>query len=135
MHTETVGPGTAERKSFGKLLSQLSSDSVALFRDELELARQEMREKVKILETRIALIVIGAMVGQIALMMLGAAAVIKLADSVGFGASALIIGMGLALIGGGVALFGLRQLRRTSLKPEKTIQTLKEGKAWMKEAI
>src|SRR5438477_6222001 len=133
MHTETAESGTAERKSFGELLSQLSSDSVALLRDELELARQEMREKVKILGTRIALIVIGAMIGQIALMMLGAAAVIKLADSVGLAASALIVGVGLALIGGGAALFGLRQLRQTSLKPEKTIQTLKEGKVWMKE--
>jgi hypothetical protein len=129
---ETVGSG-AERKSFGELLSRLSSDSAALLRDEMELAKQEMREKLRTFQTGLVSIVIGAIVLQIALTALSTSAIIKLADSVGPAASALIIGAGLFLTGGIIALTGFRKLKNTNLKPEKTVQTLKEGKEWLKE--
>ena len=131
MPTETAAPGT-ERKSFGELLSQLSSDSAALLRDEMELAKQEMREKVKTLQAGVIAVIIGGIILQIALIALSAAAVIKLAESVGMGTSAFLIGIGLGLVGGMIALSGLRKLKNTSLKPEKTIQTLKDGKEWLK---
>jgi uncharacterized membrane protein YqjE len=134
MNRVTAEPG-AERKSFGKLLSQLSSDSVALLRDEMELAKQEMREKVKTLLSGLMALAIGAMIGQIAAIILCAAAVIKLAEFIGFGISALIIGVGLSLLALIVILSGLRKIRQTNLKPEKTIQNLKDGKEWLKEMI
>ncbi len=121
------------RKSFGELLSQLASYSVGLFRDEMELAKQEMLKKLKMFQVGLVMIVIGAIIGQIALIILCIAAVIGLAAFLGFGMSTLIIGSGLALIGGVVALSGLRQIRQTNFKPEKTIQTLKENKEWLKE--
>ena len=124
-----------ERKSFGELLSQLSSDSAALFRDEMELAKQEMREKVKTLLSGLAALAVGAMIGQIAFVLLCAAAVIKLAEFIGFGLAALIIGVGLSLVAMIVILLGLRQFRQTSFKPEKTIQSLKDGEACLKEMM
>jgi hypothetical protein len=129
MQSET---GT-ERKSFGELLRQLLSDSTILMRDEMELFKQEMNGKVKILRSGFLAIVIGAMITQIALLVLCAAAVIWLADSIGLSMSAFVIGAGLALIGAAVALFGLQQLKQTNLEPEKTIQTLKASKEWLKE--
>jgi hypothetical protein len=47
--------------------------------------------------------------------------------------SALIIGLGLALIGGIVASSGIRRLKRARLKPKVTVQSLKEDKEWLKE--
>ena len=73
------------------------------------------------------------MITHIALLVLCAAAVIWLADSIGFGMSAFVIGAGLAVVGGAVAVFGLQQLKQTNFEPEKTIQTLKVGKEWLKE--
>ena len=123
----------AERKSFRELLSQLSSDSAALLRDEMELAKQEMREKLRAFQTGLVSIVIGAIVLHISLIALIAAAVIKLAESVGMAASALLIGAGLAIAGGIAAAAGIRRLKKTNFKPEKTIQTFQEGKEWLKE--
>jgi uncharacterized membrane protein YqjE len=134
MNRVTDEPGT-ESKSFGELLRQLSSDSVALLRDELDLAKQEMREKVKTLVSGLITLAIGAMIGQIAFIILCAAAVIKLAEFTGFGISALIIGVGLSLLAVIITLWGLRQIRRMNFKPEKTIQSLKDGKKWLKEMI
>jgi len=134
MNRVTAESGT-ERKSFWELLRQLSSDSVALLRDEMELARQEMREKVKMLLSGMMVLAIGAMIGQIAAIILCAAAVIKLAEFIGFGLAALIIGVGLSLVAMIVVLLGLRQIRQTSFKPEETIQSLKDGKACLKEMM
>ena len=121
-----------EHKSFGELLSELIGHSAAVLRDEMALAKQEMHEKVKQLQLIIVAMTIGAMIVQIALITLCAAAVISLAAFIGLEMSALIIGTGLALIGGVIALSGLRQLRQMNFKPEKTIQTLKENKEWLK---
>ena len=41
------------RESFGELLGQLANNSAALVRDEIELARQEMSEKVTVLRSGI----------------------------------------------------------------------------------
>jgi uncharacterized membrane protein YqjE len=134
MNRATAEPGT-EHKSFGELLRQLSSDSIALLRGEMDLAKQEMREKVKTLLSGLMALAVGALIAQVALITLCAAAVIKLAEFTGFGISALIVGAGLSLVAVIVTLAGLRQIRRTNFKPEKTIQSLKDGKEWLKEMI
>ena len=121
-----------EHKSFGELFSALVGHSAALLRDEIALAKQEMHEKVKILQSGLIAIVTGTIIVQVAFIALCTAAVIRLAAFIGFEMSALIIGTGLALIGGVVALSGLRELRQMNFKPEKTLQTLKENKEWLK---
>jgi len=134
MNRATAEPGT-ERKSFGELLRQLSSDSIALLRGEMDLAKQEMREKVMTLLSGLVALAVGALIAQVAVILLCAAAVIKLAEFTGFGISALFIGAGLSLVAVIVSLAGLRQIRKTNFKPEKTIQSLKDGKEWLKEMI
>ncbi|MEK6322281.1 MAG: phage holin family protein [Acidobacteriota bacterium] len=124
---------TLPRESFGELLSQLANNSAALVRDEIELARQEMSEKVSVLRSGILIVAVGSLIGLVAILTLTAAAVIGLAQYVGPGYAALIIGGTLALIGGITALAGLGQIKRTSLKPTQTIETLEEDKEWLKE--
>ena len=121
------------RESFGELLGQLANNSAALVRDELELARQEMSEKATALRSGVVVLAVGSLIALVAILTLTAAAVIGLANYVGAGNSALIIGAVLAIIGTVTALAGLGQIRRTNLKPEQTIQTLEEDKEWLKE--
>jgi uncharacterized membrane protein YqjE len=121
------------RESFGELLGQLANNSAALVRDELELARQEMSEKATALRSGVVVLAVGSLVALVAILTLTAAAVIGLANYVGAGKSALIIGAVLATIGTVTAFAGLGQIRRTNLKPEQTIETLEEDKEWLKE--
>jgi uncharacterized membrane protein YqjE len=121
------------RESFGELLGQLASHSSALVRDELELAKQEMREKLQSLSSGAITLVAGIALAQIALLSLCAATVIGLSVYMGPGIAALVVGAALILIGGGIAYLGFRQLKNTSLKPDKTIRSLKEDKEWLKE--
>jgi uncharacterized membrane protein YqjE len=121
------------RESFGELLSQLANNSAALVRDEIDLAKQEMSEKIARLRSAITLIAIGAVIGLLAVLPLLAAAIIGLGYVVGMAVSALIFGAVLAIVAAFIALKGIGQLRRTSLKPEQTIETLEEDKEWLKQ--
>ena len=122
-----------ERESFGELISDLATNSAALVRDEITLAKQEMTEKLNSFREGVITIAISSVILLVATFTLVAAAVIGLGYLIGPGWSALIIGGVLALIGGITAMVGLGQLKRTSLKPEQTIETLQEDKEWLKE--
>lgn len=121
------------RESFGELLGQLANNSAALVRDEIELARQEMNEKVVVLRSGITVLAVGSIIALVAILTLTAAAVIGLGTVVGPGYAALIIGGALGIIGGTTAYIGLGEIKRTSLKPGRTIETLEEGKQWLKK--
>jgi hypothetical protein len=125
--------GGLPRASFGELLGQLASNSAALVRDEIELARQEMSEKAIVLRSGIVTVAAGSLIGLVAILTLTASAVIGLAKYVGAGNSALIIGGALAIIGGVIVFVGRGRIKRTSLKPKQTIETLEEDKEWLKE--
>lgn len=122
-------------ESLGELLGQLATKSATLVRDEIELAKQEMRESLKAITGGVIAIAVGAVFGFGAFLILCLALVIALASHMARILAALITGIGLAVIGGVIAFMGVGLLKKTHLKPEKTIQTLKEGKQWLKERV
>jgi len=123
------------RESFGELLGQLANNSSALVRDEIQLAKQEMSEKFTRLRSAIIVVTTGAFIGVLATLALTAAAIIGLASYVGPGNASLIIGVALAIIAGIIVLTGVSRMKRTSLKPEQTIETLEEDKEWLKDLM
>jgi len=133
---ERINPGInsmMQRESFSELLGELANNSASLVRDEIELAKQEMREKVTVLSSGAVTIAIGGLIGFIALLALTAAAIAGLAHFMDTGLAALLVGGVLALIGGSLAFNGINRLKRTSLKPKQTIETLEEDKEWLKQ--
>jgi len=122
-----------ERETFGDLLSRLATASAGLVRDEIELARQELREKAKSLQAGVILAAIAAVLGIIALFTLDAALVIGIGKAIGFGWSALAVGIALAIIAGIFARAGISRFKKTKLKPEETIRSLKEDREWLKK--
>lgn len=121
------------RESFGELLGQLANNSAALVRDEIALAKQEMSEKISSFQSGVITTAIGGVIALLGVLALVAAAIIGLAHYMDAGLAALIVGAVLALIGGIIAMSGIGRLKRTSLKPEQTIETLEEDKEWLKE--
>lgn len=121
------------RESMGKLLSDLAAQSANLVRDEVALARQELREKLKSVESAAITIVAGAIIGLVALLSLSAAVILALAEYMRPWQSALIVGLGLAVTAAIIVTLGLSHLKRTRLKPEQTFETFEENKEWLKE--
>jgi hypothetical protein len=122
-----------QRESFGELLGELANNSAALVRDEIDLAKQEMREKVSVLRSGAVTIAIGGLLGFVALLTLTAAAVAGLAHVMDTALAALLVGVVLAAVGGSIAFIGIGRLKRTSLKPQQTMETLEEDKEWLKQ--
>ena len=123
---------SSERESFGDLLSRLATASAGLVRDEIELAKWEFREKAKSLRTGMIIIAVAVFLGIIALFTLDAALVIGMGKWIGYGWSALTVGIALIITGGIIAAIGRQQVKSTKLKPEETIRSLKEDREWLK---
>lgn len=120
-------------QSVTELLSRLATESSQLVRDEIALVRQELREQVVIVRTVLLLSAVAAFIAFAALLALCGAAAAALAPVTGVWQALLIIGGALALIFGIVAFVSMRTMRRMTLKPEQTLETLEENKEWLKE--
>jgi len=121
------------RESWGELIGELAGQLVGLARDEVALARRELEQKLKTVQSAAAVVAIGAIIALIATLSICAAVIIALAEYVGPWQSALIVGLILGIAAGATILIGVSRFKRTSLKPEKTIETLEENKEWLKE--
>ena len=121
-------------RSIGELLGQLSEDMGLLVRQEVQLARTEIGEKVSTLTGDLVSLGAGAMVAHTGAMAL-VAALILLLVSLGITAwfSALIIGGVLAGAGYSMILKGRQNLKRADLTPTRTMATLKDDVQWAKE--
>lgn len=123
----------ARDESLGELVSQLAGESSDLIRDEIQLAKREMSEKIASLRAGVNFIVIGIALALPAILTLVAAAVIGLAHYISLGYSALVMGGALSLLATIFALMGVGKIKQTDLRPEQTIATLQEDKEWLKE--
>jgi len=85
------------------------------------------------MKSGVVAVALGVAVAAVAVLVLTAAAVIGLGNLIGFGLSALAIGVVLGVVGAAILLPGISRIRRTNLKPEQTMETLEEDKAWLKQ--
>ena len=120
----------------GDLLRQLSDDGSRLIRQEMALAKVELRQSVSEVGKGAARVGIAA-----ALALLGGIAAVAFLI-IGLGAlmgnywlSALIVSAGLLGIAGILGKSAMNHLQGDALKPTKTIETLRDDADWAKEEI
>lgn len=102
--------------SFAELLGQLTKNSAALVRDEVELVIQRAREKVRAARSGVLLLATGAVISFAACMSLCAALIIALTSYMAPAVAALVTAVAFALVGGLIAFMGYKQLKSLSLK-------------------
>jgi len=124
-----------EEQSIGELFASLARDTSSLVRQEVELARTEMTQKATTAAKQGSYIGIGGAIAYVGLIMLAFALAYLLAEFIPLWAAALIVALVFAGIGYFLIQKGLTTLRNTSLKPEETIETLKEDAAWVKDQV
>ena len=127
------GETKADRESFRDLLTELANGSAALVRDEIDLARHEVTEKIQSFRTAFIVIGAAAFIGMLAVMALIGAAIGGLSLVIGPTLASLCIGVALGIIAAMALFAGIRIVKKTKLKPEETIRSLKEDKEWLKQ--
>ena len=126
MTQPAIDRGAADR-SLPDLLSDLTTQMTTLVRQEVELARTEMTTKASRAGRGAAMVGAGGAVAYAGFLVLAAAVVALLVElGLDLWLAALIVGIALAAIGGFLAMQGRNTIQRTSLAPERTVQTLKE---------
>jgi Flp pilus assembly protein TadB len=120
--------------SIGELVSQLSSQTARLVRDEMKLAQTEFREAAKHAGLGAGLLSVAGLLGILALATLIASAVAALAMVLPLWAATLIIGVLLFAAAGIVGLVSKKQLQQTDPVPQQTVDSVKQDLTEVKEA-
>jgi drug/metabolite transporter (DMT)-like permease len=118
-------------RSLGELFSELSRETGILVRKEMELASTELTAKARVAGGHVGVVAAGGALAHAGLLVLLAAFVIGLAQlGVTPWLSALIVALVTMVVGYVLVNRGLTNLRRTSVAPTQTIETLKETSTW-----
>jgi hypothetical protein len=125
-----------DERSLGELFADLARETGTLVSHEVALARTEMTEKAVQVGKDIAFLAVGGLVAYAGLLAIVAAIILVLAaNGLPLWASALIVGLAIAVIGYVLIQRGLSALKRQDFAPSQTIASLKEDTQWAKEQI
>lgn len=119
----------------GDLLATLSMQVNQLFRQEVQLAQAEMTRKATEAGQNVALIALGAVLGNAALLVIIAGLIISLAQIMDAWLAAVLVGIILAVVAGFLVQVGIRKLKEIDPAPRRTIETMKENREWLTEQI
>ncbi|MER7486642.1 phage holin family protein [Streptomyces sp. NPDC126497] len=119
-----------EERSAGELLSRVTSDLQVLFRQEVELAKAEVKEEGAKAGKAAGMYGGAGFAGYLVLLFLSLAAMFGLANVMDAGWAALIVAALWAVAAAVLYRKGRAKMRTVSPKPENTVQTLKEDAEW-----
>ena len=125
---------TREDRSLGELFGELSQQVSTLVRKEIELARHEVTRSATQLGRAAALIAAGGLLAYAGLIVL-LIGLAGLLTTLGLPSWLSLLAVGLAVIAAG-ALLAWRyvgELRKTSVVPERTVETIQDNVSWAKE--
>lgn len=130
----SVQPGPArpdvEGRSVGELIGELSGDLSKLMRQELELAKLEMKEEATKAGKAAGMLAGAGVAGHLALVFISLTIMWALGNVMDLTWAALIVTVIWAVVAAVLAASGRKKLKQVNMKPEQTIDTLKEDAEW-----
>lgn len=140
--TDRPAPTTDDR-SIMDLIRSLADDSSTLIREEVNLAKTEMQEKLSVFQKNLAKVAVGAAFLLAAVLFIGWAVNMGLTallaavvdTSVAIWLAPLLLGVVLALVGWSLAKGGTNEIKEEGVVPEKTVQTLRDDTNWAKRQV
>jgi hypothetical protein len=120
-----------EDRSLGELFSELSRETGTLVRKEVELASAELTAKARVAGANAGVAAAGGALAHAGFLVILAALVLGLAEmGVTPWLAAAIVGVLTAVAGYVLANRGIGNMRRTTIAPTQTMETLKETARW-----
>ena len=124
-----------DERSLGDLFSELAGETSLLVRQEVALAQVELTEKATRTGKNVGFLVVGGAVAYAALLAVLAAVIIGLSNFIPAWASALIVGVIVAIVAYLLITSALAALKKTDLTPHQTVESIKEDAQWIKNQV
>lgn len=124
-----------QERSIGELFGQLTQDLSLLVRQETQLAKTEIQEKISRASRDLVALAAGGIVALIGGFAIAAAIILLLVDPVGLEPWLAALLVGVLLAGGGYLMLqkGLRDLKTVDPAPRRTVESVKEDIQTIKE--
>ena len=130
-----MAPGAAE-PTLGDLIRRLTTDSSDLLRNEIRLAKTEMREVASAMTKDLVKIGIALGMALVGVLALTAFLIVALGDAIdNYWLSALIVAVAFLAIGGLLARGAIADMKGREVKPVETVRTLREDKEWARREV
>lgn len=136
-----MAQGSTDNRSIGELMRELRDESSALLRQEAALAKTEMSEKLSSFARQLLYAATGALVT-----LLGGIFILRaISEGIALGLreagyenlapwlAPLIVGVFVGIVGYALVRKAVSTLEDETLVPEKTVDSLTEGKQWLKQ--
>jgi hypothetical protein len=122
-------------RTIAALLADLADQIRSLVRQEVALFKAELVEKLGLIGQGVGAMVVGALIALSGWLALVAAAVLGLAIVLSPWLAALIVGLVLLGIGTALLYFGKSRLDAEGLAMRRTLHSLREDEAWVRERV
>ena len=118
--------------SVGDLIGNISNDLSQLFRQEIALAKTELKQEATKTGKAAGMLGGAGFAGYLAVMLLSFAVVFALGNVMDLGWAALIVAVVWGVIGAVLYANGRKKLQTVDPAPRRTVDTLKEDAKWLK---
>jgi hypothetical protein len=126
-----------QERSIGELFGQLTQDMTLLVRQEVQLARTEMTDKLSKMTTNLISVGAGGFVAYLGGLALMAALILAIRDlaNISLAWSALIVGAVLAIVGYVMLQRGMKELKQVELAPRRSVENIKDDVQSIKDDV
>jgi hypothetical protein len=124
-----------DERPLGELFSDLVTETTTLVRNEVALAKVEITQKATKVGTNIGSLIIGGAIGYAALLAICAAVILLLSSVMPAWLAATIVGLIVGAVAWMLISKAITTLRNMDLKPQETVESLKEDAQWIKDQI
>jgi hypothetical protein len=128
----TASNGSSDERSLGQIVSDVSSDLSTLFRQELELAKTELKQEIGKAGKGAGMLGGAGFAGYFVLLFLSFALMLLLDRWMAASLAALIVAVLWGIAAAVLASIGRKKLKEANPQLPKTQQTLKEDAQWAK---
>ncbi|GAA3076213.1 phage holin family protein [Streptosporangium carneum] len=119
--------------SLGELVGEIGEDLSKLFRQELELAKVEIRQEATKAGKAAGMLGGAGVAGHMVALFVTLAVMFGLGEVMGLGWAALVVAVIWAAIAGVLFTTGRTRMKQVSPMPEQTVETLKEDARWARD--
>jgi Putative Actinobacterial Holin-X, holin superfamily III len=124
-----------DERSLGELFSELAAETGTLVRQEVALAQVELSAKAARVGKNVGYLAVGGAIGYAAVLAILAGVIIGLSYFMPAWLAAILVGLVVGIAAYVMISSGLTALKETNLKPEETVESIKEDAQWLKDQV